>query len=55
MTMKIMKKTYFVPSLEVVVLNVRTCLMAASGTLGVGDLPNATFDDPLPGLGLIAD
>ena len=50
-----MKKTYFIPSMDVVVLSAGISLMTGSHTLGKDDLPNASFYDPQPGSGLIAD
>ena len=48
-----MKKIYMQPTMKVVVL--KRCLHLLAGSLGAGDLPQASFDNPLPGSGLNAD
>ena len=46
-----MKKTYFSPETEVVILNLNQSLLAGSiqGEVDPGDGPTPSTDDPLPG------
>ena len=48
-----MKKIYYAPDVEIVELGTDICLLA--GSLGSGDLPNADFNDVIPGSGIPAD
>ena len=49
-----MKKVYFTPEMEIVEISSNLSLLAGSANLGSGTLPDADFDDVIPGSGLDA-
>ena len=50
-----MKKTYFAPDMEIVVIGSKYSLLAGSADLGNANLPDADLDDVIEGSGIEAD
>ena len=51
-----MKKTYFIPAMEIVEISTKGSLLVGSGNLGNGDVPTIDMNDVVPGgTGLPAD
>ena len=50
-----MKKKYFAPDMEIVVIGSKYSLLAGSADLGNANLPDADLDDVIEGSGIEAD